>query len=948
MKKRLILCFGLMIAVLLLLCTMAAAQAEDPQPSKSAEQWKNEQFIVLFDSKDAGNFLVLSKDLCYLKEKTSSGIAVNGNQFTLSNYEVNQIGKSTNGQQAYCIEAGGKYYFGMKDNAASNANTLSLKQDTMAILDAGDITPPAAIAVAAYTVGAWIDWKFDVMIDGFDVEGIPFYFHGNGEVFLDHTSDTIENTTHHTIQYYVQPHADDTGFQTETETTTEDVHVCIFKFRGIDILWLDLKLEDFLGKFGVSFTFHDGLILHFDTWGPVPVSGISVEEDGPYIDTGISNVECTGNADVGFQVGVGDSIKPLIEEESITVFYGVTIEGTENDTRFVPEDTKMKWHSCDECVSEDVRTRDGPLTAMMDIIGFDPWSWSTPSKIGPVLKTWHYSKTWNEWGDGDCNRYRYRLDTTVINQNRNPIPKVSVNWKNPHLHYAPQASGTTDASGSTVIYVLNGEGREITAEVTSPLDPTWTISQTKTIRKDSDKEELEFQLNIPEKHVYFKNSATGEPTGWPSDIPFMPFFSQDVQIPDTVPGLSGRVFTGWNTKEDGSGTSYAPGTKLVLSDDLTLWAQWKLAGNEWHVIYNANGGTKAPAPGSFPLGTDGTVTTELPVAETMLFMGWTADPRAAKVEYQPGDRLPYDSGKTYIVLYALWNLSPVPEPIHIAFDANGLQGAGLPRDIWLGRAGWTAVGLASPPLGSNYYFRGWSKNPKAEEAEYLPGRHYFFNENTTLYAIWTLSLDPIGTPITVTFNANGGKPDSVSPPISEPGKTWFRLKAANPEWDAQHDFLGWAARPDAKVVVWKNGSLAMFEKDTTLDAVWRAHYKVIEGAGSTWTKGSGKTQRFVADGNIAYFTELRIDGKPFTDGVRITSGSTVADIEARAMEKLSVGTHSVTFVYEDGEASATFTVSKKYPPTGDMNHPALWLLLILLGTTGITLAGVRAHKEKKR
>ena len=46
MKKRLILCLESVIAVLLLLCTMAAAQAEDPQPSKSAEQWKKEGYIV--------------------------------------------------------------------------------------------------------------------------------------------------------------------------------------------------------------------------------------------------------------------------------------------------------------------------------------------------------------------------------------------------------------------------------------------------------------------------------------------------------------------------------------------------------------------------------------------------------------------------------------------------------------------------------------------------------------------------------------------------------------------------------------------------------------------------------------------------------------------------------------------------------------------------------------
>lgn len=946
MKKQHILVAGLILLISLLLCAAATAQAETPQPTKTAAQWKSEGYVVLSDRELPENFIVLSKDLTYLKEKTAGGgTVVNGNKFALSNYNVVQTQNSTEGQDAYCIEAGGKLYFGMRDADASDENTLVLKQDEMAAADG--ITPQIAIAAAPYTLGAWIDWDPDFDLDDVKIKDIPFDFHGDVHFFLDHWSDSAENTTHHTIQCYFELNMDDMGFATDTETTTDDAHVPIFSYRGIKIIYISMKLDHFKGDLGVGFSIHDGLKLYFDTWGVVPISEITAERDGPRYDSQVSNAACHGDVEIGFEVGIGSSVEPLIQNQSLTIGFGYTIEGTDNKDRFVPVDTKVKWHACDECWNEDVRDRIGPVNVVYDLLGFDPWTWSSDDYETDPWYSWYYSKTFDDYGSGECPHYSYRLDTTVINQNRNPIPKVSVNWKNPNLHYAPQASGTTDASGSTVIYVLNGEGREITAEVTSPLDPTRVISQTKTITKNSDKEELEFQLNIPEKHVYFKNSATGEPTGWPSDIPFMPFFSQDVQIPDTVPGLSGRVFTGWNTKEDGSGTSYAPGTRLVLSDDLTLWAQWKLAGNEWHVIYNANGGTKAPAPGSFPLGTDGTVTTELPVAETMLFMGWTTDPRAAKVEYQPGDRLPYDSGKTYIVLYALWNLSPVPEPIHIAFDANGLQGAGLPRDIWLGRAGWTAVGLASPPLGSNYYFRGWSKNPKAEEAEYLPGRHYFFNENTTLYAIWTLSLDPIGTPITVTFNANGGKPDSVSPPISEPGKTWFRLKAANPEWDAQHDFLGWAARPDAKVVVWKNGSLAMFEKDTTLYAVWRAHYKVIEGAGSTWTKGSGKTQRFVADGNIAYFTELRIDGKPFTDGVRITSGSTVADISPRAMETLSAGTHEVMFVYKDGEASAPFTIQRTLPPTGDRSNPLLWLLLVVFGLAGTALAGIHLYAGGK-
>jgi uncharacterized repeat protein (TIGR02543 family) len=36
----------------------------------------------------------------------------------------------------------------------------------------------------------------------------------------------------------------------------------------------------------------------------------------------------------------------------------------------------------------------------------------------------------------------------------------------------------------------------------------------------------------------------------------------------------GYVFTGWNTKPDGTGTAYADGTEILLSGDLTLYAQW--------------------------------------------------------------------------------------------------------------------------------------------------------------------------------------------------------------------------------------------------------------------------------------------------------------------------------------------------------------------------------------
>ncbi len=505
---------------------------------------------------------------------------------------------------------------------------------------------------------------------------------------------------------------------------------------------------------------------------------------------------------------------------------------------------------------------------------------------------------------------------------------------------------------------------------------------------------------------------------------------------------------------------------------------------------------------------DARITTELPEAGTMIFKGWTPNLHTMDPLYQPGDTVPYDSTKNTVILYAVWNLSPVPEPIHIAFKANGAAGATLPPDLWMEQNHWVQIKSAEPALGSQYTFLGWSENPASEDPEFQAGHSYFFYKSTTLYAVWdnldamTLTfmdplpdeasgipdpitilpsmsryvripsqlpqksgrvftswnttkegsgesydpgsvmtlwknttlwaqwelagddswhiiydanggtkapraqmipkgedavlskepaqsdsmtfkgwatdqhatkaeyqpgdtlpydssknlvvlyalweLDPVKRPVIISFNANGGLPDTLPKRITVPQKTWVQLPGQQPSWDAQHDFLGWAADPQAAAPQWKAGSTVLFDQDTSLYAIWKAHYMVIEGAGSVWTKGSGKTQRFVADGNVKYFEELRVDGRPFNEGVHISSGSTIADISASAMERLSVGSHTVTFVYKDGLAAASFTVQKKLPPTGDTGHPVLWLFLVVFGIAGLALLSKAVHAREKQ
>ena len=58
---------------------------------------------------------------------------------------------------------------------------------------------------------------------------------------------------------------------------------------------------------------------------------------------------------------------------------------------------------------------------------------------------------------------------------------------------------------------------------------------------------------------------------------------------------TGYHFTGWNTKANGTGTSYAAGaTNVAMSSNITLYAQW--TPNNYTVTFDKNGGLSEPSP----------------------------------------------------------------------------------------------------------------------------------------------------------------------------------------------------------------------------------------------------------------------------------------------------------------------------------------------------------------
>ncbi|MDR0853430.1 MAG: InlB B-repeat-containing protein [Clostridiales Family XIII bacterium] len=65
--------------------------------------------------------------------------------------------------------------------------------------------------------------------------------------------------------------------------------------------------------------------------------------------------------------------------------------------------------------------------------------------------------------------------------------------------------------------------------------------------------------SVPAPHIYASNAS-------------------NVTIPDNMGSLTkvGQTFKNWNTKADGSGTSYAPNAVFEIADDTVLYADWKI------------------------------------------------------------------------------------------------------------------------------------------------------------------------------------------------------------------------------------------------------------------------------------------------------------------------------------------------------------------------------------
>lgn len=122
---------------------------------------------------------------------------------------------------------------------------------------------------------------------------------------------------------------------------------------------------------------------------------------------------------------------------------------------------------------------------------------------------------------------------------------------------------------------------------------------------------------------------------------------------------------------------------------------------------------------------------------------------------------------------------------------------------------------------------------------------------------------------------------------------------------------------------------------------------IIEGAGSSYTQGSGNTIYFRSSDAFANFQKVMVDNAELSaDCYTATEGSIIITLKPEYLSTLAAGSHSISIVSANGVATADFEVQTAdttavSPKTGDNGQAALWITLLILSCGALTAVGIR-------
>lgn len=138
-----------------------------------------------------------------------------------------------------------------------------------------------------------------------------------------------------------------------------------------------------------------------------------------------------------------------------------------------------------------------------------------------------------------------------------------------------------------------------------------------------------------------------------------------------------------------------------------------------------------------------------------------------------------------------------------------------------------------------------------------------------------------------------------------------------------------------------------------LEAILRvlSDYDIVFGNGSQWQKGSDFSLSFQANGPYAEFVGVKIDGVLLDQSNYLAiDRDTAVNLLAPYLETLPLGEHTITILYAEDEAAATFSITEAVAARTDNSRSWIVLVILLLCSAGGVVAYrvLKGQKRKKK
>ena len=125
-------------------------------------------------------------------------------------------------------------------------------------------------------------------------------------------------------------------------------------------------------------------------------------------------------------------------------------------------------------------------------------------------------------------------------------------------------------------------------------------------------------------------------------------------------------------------------------------------------------------------------------------------------------------------------------------------------------------------------------------------------------------------------------------------------------------------------------------------------YQVTEGGEATWLNTSNQGMVFRSNAEYAKFDRIEVDGATVTAGnYSVSEGSTVVELSASYLKRLSLGRHTLSIVSKDGKASTGFTIKQGATAAKSGGPWGMILLLTVVVAIAIPVTfGVMYYRKK--